>query len=79
MWPREARDLSDYLGWLTNTPTRRWHLAHGTTGTGPLYQGRFQPFPVQEDEHFLTVCRCVEQNALRATWQTLIALGGDPT
>jgi hypothetical protein len=29
-----------------------WHLAHGTVGTGPLYQGRFKSFPIQEDEHF---------------------------
>ncbi len=52
LWPREDGDLSDYMGWLTNTHTRRWHLAHGTVGTGPLYQGRFKSFPIQEDEHF---------------------------
>ena len=66
LWPREDGDLSDYMGWLTNTHTRRWHLAHGTVGTGPLYQGRFKSFPIQEDEHFFTVCRYVERNALRA-------------
>jgi putative transposase len=64
--PREDGDLSEYMGWLTNTHTRRWHLAHGTVGTGPLYQGRFKSFPVQEDGHFLTLCRYVERNALRA-------------
>src|SRR5207249_3264064 len=37
-----------------------------TGGSGPLYQGRFKSFPVQEDEHLLTVCRYVERNALRA-------------
>jgi hypothetical protein len=63
-------DLSDFLGWLTNTHTRRWHLAHGTVGTGPLYQGRFKSFPIQEDEHFFTVCRYVERNALRANLVT---------
>ena len=36
-----------------------------TVGTGPLYQGRFKSFPVQEDEHFFSVCRYVERNALR--------------
>jgi len=35
-------------------------------GGGHLYQGRFKSFPVQEDEHFLTVCRYVERNPLRA-------------
>ena len=31
-----------------------------------MYQGRFKSFPVQDDEHFFTVCRYVERNALRA-------------
>ena len=50
--------------------SRRWHLAHGTVGTGPLYQGRFKLFPIQEDEHFFTVYRYVERNALRANLVT---------
>jgi len=66
VWPREDGDLSDYLCWLTHTHTRRWHLAHRTVGTGPVYQGRFKSFPVQEDDHFYAVCRYVERNALRA-------------
>ena len=45
---------------------RRWHAHHHTEGTGPIYQGRFKSFPVQQDEHYLTVCRYVERNALRA-------------
>ena len=44
----------------------RCHVSHGTVGRGHLYQGRFKSFPVQEDEHFLTVCRYVERNALTA-------------
>jgi putative transposase len=39
---------------------------HHTEGTGPIYQGRFKSFPVQEDDHYFTVCRYVERNALRA-------------
>ena len=35
-----------------------------TGGTGHLYQGPFKSFPCQSDEHFLTVCRYVERNAL---------------
>ena len=66
LWPRADGDLSECMRWLTNTHTRRWHLSHGTAGTGPLYQGRFKSFPVEEDEHFFTVCRYVERNALRA-------------
>jgi putative transposase len=45
---------------------RRWHLAHASVGTGPVYQGRYKSFPVQQDEHFYAVCRYVERNALRA-------------
>ena len=37
-----------------------------STGSGHVYQGRFKSFPVPEDEHFYTVCRYVERNALRA-------------
>jgi putative transposase len=48
------------------THTQRWHAHHGTAGTGHLYQGRYKSFPVQSDEHLLTVCRYVERNALRA-------------
>ena len=66
VWPVGDGDLSEYIRWLTVTHTQRWHAAHRTSGTGALYQGRFKSFPVQEDEHFLTVCRYVERNALRA-------------
>ncbi len=31
-----------------------------------MYQGRFKSFPVAEDEYFLTLCRYVEANPLRA-------------
>jgi putative transposase len=39
---------------------------HHTEGTGPIYQGRFKSFPIQEDNHYFRVCRYVERNALRA-------------
>ena len=51
---------------MTVTHTQRWHAAHGTAGSGPLYQGRFKAFPIQEDEHLLSVLRYAERNALRA-------------
>jgi putative transposase len=35
-------------------------------GHGPLYQGRFKSYPVQSDEHALTVLRYVERIALGA-------------
>lgn len=64
--PRRDGDLTRFVGWLTLTHTQRWHAHHHSAGTGHLYQGRFKSFPVQDDEHFLTVCRYVERNALRA-------------
>lgn len=66
LWPVGDDDLSNYMHWLTATHTQRWHLAHQTTGTGPIYQGRFKSFPVETDDHFYQVCRYVERNALRA-------------
>lgn len=66
LWPLEDGDLSSFTGWLTLTHTQRWHAHRGSTGSGHVYQGRFKSFPVQDDSHFLTVCRYVERNALRA-------------
>ena len=66
LWPRGDSDLSEYMRWLSVTHTKRWHSQHDTTGTGALYQGRFKSFPIEADDHLLTVCRYVERNALRA-------------
>jgi len=64
--PRKDGQLTDFLRWLAHTHTMRWHAHHHTSGTGHLYQGRFKAFPVEDDEHFYTVARYVERNALRA-------------
>jgi len=66
VWPREDGELSRFVGWLTLTHTQRWHAYRGTAGCGHLYQGRFKSFPVETDEHFYSVARYVERNALRA-------------
>jgi putative transposase len=66
LWPRGDGDLSEFMRWLTVTHTQRWHAHFGTSGTGPLYQGRFKAFPIEEDDHLLGVGRYVERNALRA-------------
>jgi hypothetical protein len=55
------------MRWITVTHTQRCHdYRHSSSGTGPVYQGRFKSFEVETDEHFLTVARYVERNALRA-------------
>ncbi len=66
LWPNEDLQLSRFMHWLTMTHTQRWHTRHGTTGTGPLYQGRYKAIPVQSDEHLLMVMRYVERNPVRA-------------
>jgi putative transposase len=66
LWPHGDGDLSRFTGWVTLTHTQRWHAHRHSAGSGHLYQGRFKSFPVQEDDHFLAVCRYVERNALRA-------------
>ena len=37
-----------------------------TTGTGPLYQGRYKSFVIENDKHLLTVIKYVERNPVRA-------------
>jgi putative transposase len=66
VWPEHDGELSRFVGWLTLTHTQRWHAHRRSTGSGHVYQGRFKSFPVQDDAHFLAVCRYVERNALRA-------------
>jgi len=63
---RARTDLSTWMQWLTVTHTRRWHTHYRRVGEGPLYQGRFKSVPVQEDGHFLTLCRYVEANPVRS-------------
>ena len=66
VWPQEDGELSRFTGWLTLTHTQRWHAHRHSTGSGHLYQGRFKSFPVQDAEHFFTVFRYAERNALPA-------------
>jgi putative transposase len=66
VWPKGDGDLSRYLRWVTVTHTQRYHAHYHTAGTGPLYQGRFKSFPIQEGDHLRTVCRYAERNARRA-------------
>jgi putative transposase len=66
LWPRHDRELSDFGHWLTLTHTQRWHAHYHNVGVGHLYQGRFKSFVVEADAPYLSVCRYVERNALRA-------------
>ena len=74
------------MPWLLTTHARRYHRHYGTTGH--VWQGRFKAFPVQDDDHLVSVLRYVERNALRAElvsraedwkWSSLPGWGrGDP-
>jgi putative transposase len=66
LWPRRDGDLSDFVQRMANMHTQRWQRAKGRVGYGHLYQGRFKSFPIETDEHFYTVMRYAERNALRA-------------
>lgn len=66
VWPRKDGELSQFVGWLTLTHTQRWHAHRRSIGSGHVYQGRFKSFPIQEDQHFITVARYIERNAKRA-------------
>jgi putative transposase len=64
--PTKDGQLTAFLRCVAHTHTMRWHAHHHTSGTGHLYQGRFKAFPLQDDDHFYSVVRYVERNALRA-------------
>ena len=66
LYPRSDGDMGLFMGWLTNTHTRRWHTEKETIGQGHLYQGRYKSFLCQEDNHLLTLVRYVERNAKKA-------------
>ncbi len=78
-------EMSRFMRWVGGTHTMRYHAHYGTTGQGHIYQQRFKSFPIQDDDHFLVVCRYVERNALRGTCGTSrglavgIALASPPT
>jgi putative transposase len=62
--PRGDTDLARWTHWLFTTHARRYHRKYGTTGR--VWQGRYKAFAIQHDQHFLTVLRYVERNAMRA-------------
>ena len=66
LWPKRDGDLSRFMQRMANMHTQRWQRAKLRVGYGHLYQGRFKSFPVDGDEHFYSVVRYVERNALRA-------------
>lgn len=64
VWPRRDGDLSRWMQWLLTSHVRRHHRHYQTSGH--VWQGRYKAFPIQDDEHLLTVMRYVERNPVRA-------------
>lgn len=64
LWPHEDGDLSRWMQWLMTAHVRRYHRHYQSSGH--VWQGRFKAFPIQQDEHLLTVLRYVERNPVGA-------------
>ena len=63
--PAHHTALSQFMQWLLTSHVRRYHKHYGSSGH--IWQGRFKSFPVQRDEHLITVLRYVLQNPVRAS------------
>ena len=64
LWPYGDGDLSRWMQWLLTAHVRRYHRWYESSGH--VWQGRFKAFPIEQDEHLLTVLRYIEQNPIRA-------------
>ncbi len=64
LWPREDGHLSAYMAWLLTAHVRRYHNHYHSSGH--IWQGRFKSFPIEDNDHLLTVLRYVERNPVRA-------------
>lgn len=64
LWPYHDGDLSRWMQWLLTAHVRRYHTYHDSSGH--VWQGRFKAFPIEQDDHLLTVLRYIELNPVRA-------------
>ncbi len=64
VWPEQDGQVTDFFRRLAHTHAVRWRVSHRTVGCGHLDQGRFKSFPVQSDDHLLSLLRYVERNPL---------------
>ncbi len=62
LFPFGDGELAKYLHWLTLTHARRWRNFRQSAGRGHLYQGPYKSYPIEHDEHLLTVGRYIERN-----------------
>jgi putative transposase len=64
LWPHGDGDMGRWMQWLLTTHVHGYRKRY--RGSGHVWQGRFKAFPIEEDEHLLTVLRYVERNPLQA-------------
>ncbi len=64
LWPRLSDDMSKWMHWLTTKHVTTYAVQHEVTGR--TWQGRYKSFPINQDQHLLTVIRYVERNPLTA-------------
>jgi putative transposase len=68
LWPNNDGDLSSWMDWLLSTHARRYRRFHD--GWGHIWGERFKSFPVQGEDHLMTVVRYVERNPVTAELRT---------
>jgi putative transposase len=76
LWPSTDDALSSFMPWLLTTHARRYQKQYHSSGH--VWQGRFQAFPIHEDDHLLSVLRYIERNPLRAGLATRAESWGVP-
>ncbi len=64
VWPRKDGDLSRWMQWVLTTHVRRYHRVYQSSGH--VWEGRFKAFPIQQNEHLLSVWKYIERNPIRA-------------
>ena len=64
LWPQNDGDMSRWMQWLMTAHVRRYHRHYNSSGH--VWQGRYKSFPIEEDDHLLSVMRYVERNPVRA-------------
>ena len=72
LWPNGDGDLSRWMQWLMTAHVRRY-LRH--KGSGHVWQGRFKAFPIQDDEHCLTVMRTLNATRCVPIWSSEARIG----
>ncbi|MGB5813397.1 MAG: transposase [Polyangiales bacterium] len=60
----EIGSVSRAMHWIQTAYVSRYRTRYDSTGH--IFQGRFKCFPVQADDHLLSVMRYVERNPVRA-------------